>query len=116
MRTFCKSLLALMFFTIVAGGCQTSQSTFDSPDQAVVALDTALQQKDSNALKRIFGPRTEELKSGDLEQDKADLIIFARRLSEIHKIQHDDADHATILVGEEQWPFAVPLVREKSKW
>ena len=92
------------------------QRTFDSPEAAVAALKEAIQQEDKDELHRIFGPDVEELKSGDPDQDREDAARFARRLESGTKIQQDGPDHATLLIGQEQWPFAVPLVKEGSQW
>ena len=101
----------------LAGGCQPSQQrTFRSPEDAVTALNVAVEQWDKRELQRLFGPEVEKLKTGDPDQDRDDAIVFARRLAAARKIQHDGPDHATVLIGQEEWPFAVPLVMEDSAW
>src|SRR5258705_888368 len=102
---------------LLAGGCQSqSQRTFASPEDAVTALDVAVKQQDKAELQRIFGPQVEQLKSGDPDQDHDDAIVFARKLAAAHKIRMDAANHATVLIGDDQWPFAVPLVMKGSTW
>jgi len=98
-----------------ASGCQ-SQRTFRSPDEAVTALADAVKQQDKAELRQIFGPQAEELKSGDPDQDHDDAIVFARKLAAGHKIRQDAADRATVLVGDDEWPFAVPLVMKRGVW
>jgi hypothetical protein len=100
---------------LVVGGCQT-QRTFNTPEDAVTALNSAVEQQNKAELLRIFGPDAEELKSGDPEQDHDDAVIFTRRLKTAHKVRMDSPDHATLLIGQDQWPFAVPLILEKNKW
>lgn len=99
----------------LAGGCQ-SQRTFRSPDDAVTALADAVRQQDRSELRRILGPEAEQLKSGDPDQDHDDALVFARKLKAAHKIRLDTPDRATVLVGDDEWPFAVPLVMEGSTW
>ena len=96
-------------------GCQ-SQQTFKTPDDAVTALDTAVKTQNKAELHKIFGPQADALKSGDPDQDRADAIDFARKLAEEHKIRMDSPDHATILVGVDGWPFAVPLILKDGSW
>lgn len=107
--------LTVVFSSIILGGCQ-SQRTFQSPDAAVAALETAVQTRDRKELRELFGPDAEKLKTGDPDVDDADFIVFSRRLEAARKIQKDGADEATLLIGEEHWPFAVPLVKDKKGW
>ena len=101
---------------ILATGCQSSQRTFKTPEEAVTVLDNAVQKQDSTQLVKLFGPDAKQLRTGDPDQDRADAIVFARRLKQAHKIRMDAPDRAVILVGEEEWPFAVPLVLKNGAW
>ena len=108
---------------LLAGGCQSQpqpppepQRTFASPEDAVRALNLAVKQENKAELRRIFGPQIEQLKSGDPDQDHDDAIVFARRLAAAHKTRMDAPDHATVLIGDDQWPFAVPLTMKDSSW
>lgn len=113
-NTAIRPLLALVAIALL-GGCQ-SQQTFRSPDDAVVALKSVVEQQDKKRFLRLFGPNAGELQSGDPDQDRLDAIIFSRRLTDAHKIHMDAPDRATLLVGKEEWPFAVPLVMKGAKW
>src|SRR3954469_16940330 len=116
-------LLFVAVALLLAGGCQSQpqpqpepQRAFASPEDAVKALNVAVKQEDKAELRRIFGPQIEQLKSGDPDQDHDDLIVFARRLAAAHKIRTDAADRGTVLIGDDQWPFAVPLMMKGSTW
>ncbi len=109
------SLLLIWSIALLVTGCQ-SQATYKSPDQAAAALVDAVKHRDKAELRHIFGPDAEELKSGDSDQDRADAIIFARQLESAYKIRQDSGEHATLLIGQEQWPFAVPIVKAGSSW
>lgn len=95
--------------------CQ-SQRDFSSPEDAVAALTTAAERDDKSELRRIFGPDGAELRSDDPEQDRLDVAAFRRALAEAAEIERRGDDSATLLVGEERWPFAVPIVREADRW
>lgn len=110
-----RSLLALAALGLAFGGCE-SQRTFATPELAVSAFETALKTHDKAELRQLFGPKTDQIKSGDPDQDRDDATILARRIEEAHKIQLDSPDRATLLVGAEQWPFAVPLVKDGKTW
>jgi hypothetical protein len=95
---------------------QETQSTFASPDDAVKALKDAAQAKDRDAMRKVFGPALKDLCSGDETQDKADLLEFARRLAEQCKVVPNGDDRATLEIGREAHPFAIPLSRKDGKW
>ena len=56
---------------------------------------------------------------GDQVRDKNNAIDFgkeaARRRTPI-EISKSNPNQATIIVGEEEWPLPVPLVKKKGKW
>ena len=115
MRLQLNTLIFALTAIALAGGCQ-SQRTFKSPEDAVTALTTALKQQDQRELHRLFGPQTDDLKSGDPDQDHDDVLVFTRKLEAKHEIRNDAPDQVTLLVGEDQWPFAVPLVAKNGAW
>lgn len=100
---------------ILACGCE-SQRSFRNPEAAVASLGQALAAGDRAELSRLFGPRAKELRSADPEQDRQDLASFRRNLEAGSVIETQGDDRATVLVGEDRWPFAVPLVRQGSSW
>lgn len=113
--TVLRTFMFMLCLAAIQCGCQ-SQRTFTTPDQAVAALKQAVQDDDKKELKALFGPQLEDLKSGDPDADEADIVVFSRRLAEAGRVELDAPDHATLLIGHEQWPFAVPLVKEGDEW
>jgi hypothetical protein len=110
-------LFALMMLALSAlTGCAGSQRSFASPEEAVGALERAVGEVDRPELRRIFGPRSEELKSGDAEQDRGDFVAFASKIKERALIEQVNADEVSLVVGEEAWPFPVPIVRSGGRW
>lgn len=109
--------VVLLAAAMALGGC-ASQRRFATPDDAVTALAAAVADRDRQELRAIFGPRATELRSPDEEQDRLDAASFSRAIGSGHEVEPDaeDADVATLLVGPERWPFAVPLVREAQGW
>lgn len=67
----------------------------------------------------MFGPDGEDFVStADPVQDKNQAAAFAERAQQKNSVVVDpkNPNQATILVGEEEWPFPVPLVRKGAKW
>jgi Protein of unknown function (DUF2950) len=92
---------------------------FDSPQQAADALIAAAKTFDVAALEEIFGSDGDDIVlSGEFPQDRKRAADFALEAREKRKISMDPkrANRAFLLVGNEDWPFPVPLVKAGSKW
>ena len=80
-------------------------------------LITAASSYDVPALTAIFGPDGKDLiTSADPVQDKNYAAAFARRShgdGHVVKISPSQPSLATVVVGQEQWPLPVPLIKEK---
>jgi hypothetical protein len=95
------------------------QRTFATPREAIQATIDAAEHNDAPALLQLFGPDgTDILESGDSGQDKEMWADFARAAQENLQIEQDpdDPDRVTFSVGEQNWPFPVPLIRTGGKW
>jgi hypothetical protein len=92
---------------------------FETPQQAAEALITAAGAYDVPELMSIFGPDGEDFVSGgDQVQDKNNAITFATEARAKHSIAIEPSkpNRATIIVGEEEWPLPVPLIKKNGKW
>lgn len=90
--------------------------TFPTPDDAVKALTTAVNEKDTNALARIFGPDLNEIESTDPVQAQNELTTVAQRLNEATKLERVASNRCILDMGRDQFPFAVPIVQNGDKW
>lgn len=89
----------------------------DSPEQAMQALQAATAANDRKALIELFGAGIRELASGDEVQDSQDFANFARRLAKASKLVGQETGSCTILVGVDEYPFPVPIVKTAAgKW
>jgi hypothetical protein len=96
-----------------------TQMTFSSPQAAVEVLIKATGDYDVPTLMQIFGPSGEDfIASADPVRDKNASMAFADLARKKNSIQIDPAkkDRAVIVVGEDDYPFAVPLVKKGGKW
>jgi hypothetical protein len=93
-----------------------SQSTFSSSDAALQALVSAGKAKDRAALAKVYGPDYDRLLSGDDVEDARDLDDFAAALGESVQLQKIDDAKFTIVIGNVNWPTAIPLVQKNGKW
>lgn len=95
------------------------QTTFNTPEEATQALIDAAAMDDTAALRSILGSSARGiLTSGSGEQDKSERGEFARIANAQHKLQRSsmNAHVMVLLVGDQEWPFPIPLVQEGKVW
>lgn len=93
--------------------------TFDTPQQAAADLIDAADKFDVAALTQIFGPATDDvIFSGEFAQDRKHAADFVAEAHEKNQISLDphNGTRAFLLVGNEDWPFPVPIVKKAGKW
>lgn len=106
----------------VAPGCSTpaagsSQRDFANAEQAVDALVAAMHSEDQSELLLILGPDGEKLiHSGDAVADQRGRERFVAAYNAAHRIEVDGTDTATLIVGSENWPVPIPIVRKGDRW
>jgi len=114
-----RALLLLMSVALllVATGARaaSSQRSFESPQQAVEALMGTVQARDRAALIAVLGPAESWLFSGDRNADRAAFERFVARYRAKHAVVVD-GDRATLTIGEDDYPFAFPMVRSGTVW
>lgn len=93
------------------GGCAAPPQAFDSPERAASALVDAIRADDVKALDTVLGGNaTELLRSGDKVADREAIDTFLERYDRRHALERTD-DSATIVIGDDAWPMAIPIVR-----
>ncbi len=101
------------------GTSATGPQTFDSAEKAADALVDAAEKFDVTALNRIVGPQGKDLVfTGEYAQDRERAQEFA---AQARKKKHVALDPKTdtrayLLVGEEDWPVALPIVKHGGRW
>ncbi len=94
-----------------------SQRAFDKPETAVTTLADAVKTRDTNALDDIFGPEGRAvLTSGDPVADKNAREVFTVAFAEQWKLVDDGTDKKELVIGDEQWPFPIPLQKDSHGW
>ena len=109
----------ITFLLAVALGTAPSQRTFATPQEAIQATIEASEHNDTAYLRQIFGTdRKNIVESGDSVADQNDRAEFVRLAHEKTKVNQDPAnpDRVTFSIGNEDWPFPVPLDRRNGRW
>jgi hypothetical protein len=97
----------------------TAAKSFDTPQQAAGALIDAAEEFDERALADIFGASGEDIYlTGEYPQDRQRALDFAAQAREKESVSMDPktGNRAFLLVGNEDWPFPVPIVKVGDKW
>ncbi len=114
-----RAAAALVAVALLAGcgSKQEAQASFSSPEQAIEAFVVALQKDDLPALRHLLGPETDDLiDSGDAVADKAGRAEFVATYQAKHSLVAEGDDKMTIVVGENDWPMPIPIVKRDGKW
>lgn len=92
---------------------------FNTPQQAADALVDAAAKFDESALVQIFGPGGDDVVfTGEYAQDRKHAADFAAQAREKMSVSVEpkNGKRAFVLVGNEDWPFPVPLVKTGERW
>jgi Protein of unknown function (DUF2950) len=96
-----------------------AQKSFATAQQAADALIEAAGKYDVSALLEIFGSDSKDLiSSADPVQDKNRAEAFAAKAQEKKAVTVDpkNRSRAILSVGNDEFPFAVPIVKRAGKW
>ena len=92
---------------------------FATADEAADALIAAAEQFDEAALKEILGPDSYDIvHTGEPARDKEVAAEFASLARTKKNISVDPRNprRAILEIGEDGWPFAVPIAKQGGKW
>jgi hypothetical protein len=104
----------LIFVEVSAVGAQQS---FKTAEDAADALLNAAKSGDTKGIQRVLGPDGAEIAaSGDEVEDAATRKRFTDAYENKHQINMEDDQKATLVIGEQDWPFPIPIVRKNSSW
>ena len=93
------------------------QQVFASDDEALKALLSAVKAQDHDQVHQILGPAWKELVSGDKVEDGNAFKEFAQHAAEHTRLQKKDATTSIIYVGNDDWPFPIPIAETPDgKW
>lgn len=112
-----RIVLVTLALSVTVGAQTPAQRTFASPDEAVQALAAATRAGDLDALRSLFGPESQELiASSDPATAQMNRKVFAAAFKERHSLADEGPDRKSLVIGNEDWPFPVPLVKDGNAW
>jgi len=93
------------------------QMHYATPEEAAQALIDAAVALDPEVLKTVLGPDVGDLSSGDAVADAADREAFVEAALTAAGIDEGESGNtATLVIGKNDWPFAIPLVKDDKGW
>jgi len=119
MRYLHRLLLATVMATTagIAAALDTSGTVFSSASEGVDKFVAAARAKDIAALDKILGPDGRDiLHSGDDQEDKNALGRFTLAYDAGHKLVQDSPTRTSLVVGNDDWPLPIPLVKQANGW
>jgi hypothetical protein len=91
--------------------------SFGTPEEAVRALVSAAKGKDLAGLVALFGPEGQGLvDTSDPATGKRNRQVFVVAIAEGWRLVDAGTDRKELVLGNEGWPFPVPLVRRGGGW
>ena len=115
-RVFACALLALLASSATAAGQTATHRAFAAPEDAVKALFDAVKAGNLDALLAIFGPEGRELSaSSDPGTARLNREVFTVAAREQWRLEDVTPTQKTLVVGNEDWPFPVPLVKGRRR-
>ena len=115
-------LLTLVLIFASRAGAQTTAApggkTFATPQDAANALIDAAEKHDEAALKDVLGPDSYDIiHTGEPARDSEKTKEFAAHARVKMKIDlNKTKTRATMIVGADDWPFPVPIVKTGKSW
>jgi len=108
---------ALIAMAPVVTTATAAQKNFVSPEAGVTALVEAVKMNDQPMLGAILGSHGKKLiNSGDQVADQQYREAFIKAYSEANKIVIEGDKQAVLVVGQDEWPMPIPLVKSPAGW
>ena len=124
-----RSIRPFIAVTVTAGACvlmitfaacksatPTLHRTFATPEDAVRALTAAVKAPGKDQLQAIFGPDAQELVDTSDPAGQRAREVFTAAVAERWRLEDQSPTSKTLVIGNEDWPFPIPITKEASGW
>jgi Protein of unknown function (DUF2950) len=115
--SFLITLVVVAASMASAATAEVRQQRFQSPDVALEALVAADRAHSQPQLLAVLGAQGAPLiRSGDPIADRSGEDRFVAAYDDAHRIDLEGQNKAVVIVGKEEWPLPIPLIRETGGW
>jgi hypothetical protein len=95
----------------------SAQQSFQSPEEAAAALAAAAKSGATNDILKVLGRNAADIvESGDMVADNETRERFVAAYDAKHSISMDGDKKAILMLGNDDFPFPIPLYRTKTGW
>jgi hypothetical protein len=95
----------------------SAQEKFSTPEAAVDALIGAAKSGDTKAILEVLGPDGQAIvSSGDPVADRNTREAFVSAYDAKHAIEAEGNGSQTLIIGNDDWPFPIPLINKSGEW
>jgi Protein of unknown function (DUF2950) len=117
-RVLLLGVLMVVAMLVAAAPARAQEArAFKTPEDAVQALAAATKASDMDALLTLFGPEGKELAaSSDPATGRQNRDVFVVAMQEGWRLVQVSADRRELVIGNESWPFPVPIVKTPKGW
>jgi hypothetical protein len=113
-KMICWTIVVAALATVPAARAQQS---FKSPEDAADALAKAARDSWPTGVMYVLGPDSDEIvSSGDKTQDETMRQKFLAAYDAGHAVKKEGDDKAIMIIGKDDFPFPIPLVRKGAAW
>jgi hypothetical protein len=110
-------LLSAALLIFASASVAFAQEKYATPEAAVDALVASARSGDEKAGLVVLGPRGGDIiSSGDKVSDDRVRTLFVSAYEAKHEIKMQGNNKATLIIGDKNYPFPIPLVRKDDKW
>ena len=109
--------VAVALLILPVSAQEVKQKVFGSPEEAMKALAETVQAGDKKGVLAVLGPEGEDIiSSGDEVEDKNTQERFVRVYQEKVDFVKEKEDRVSIIIGNDNWPFPIPIVKKGEGW
>jgi Protein of unknown function (DUF2950) len=104
-----------LLFALAVVAPASAQQAYPSPEAAGQALIDAIATSDGAALTKVLGADWRRfIPTVDVDQD--DVYAFLAASAKSTRIVRENADHAHLAVGAQDWKLPIPIVQKGGAW
>jgi Protein of unknown function (DUF2950) len=115
--SFLVASLTSAVLTLAMAPVANAQQSFKTAQEAVDALVSAAKTGDRKAVLTVLGRDGADIvSSGDPTADASARNRVIEAYDAKHQVVMEGTDKALLIIGQEDWPFPIPLVRRGGFW
>ena len=115
---WCVTVAAIAIHATSGEGLATKarQLTFATPEAAFDTMMKAIRTGESGQLTALFGPAVHDIFPADPAENAALRKRFAAAYDEKFRLERRGENKAVLHVGDNDWPWPVPVVKTGKRW